>query len=144
VTHAVILWRAGTLPGIILGIGLGSMAANGIDRLATGVVHDWLSIGTMSWNLADFGVLLFVVVYAVHALRALSPPATGQHELVRAVAGERAADDGIDPANREQGVGRTDPCREPVVQAGHHVHGGEGVRDRNGRRDHRSRTHGEE
>jgi lipoprotein signal peptidase len=72
IAHAVALWRRHLRPTVILGIGLGSIAANLIDRLATGTVHDWLVIGSTAWNVADLGVLVFVVVYAVQALRNVS------------------------------------------------------------------------
>jgi lipoprotein signal peptidase len=100
-THAVVLWRRGSLPGVVLGVGFGSIAANLIDRVATGVVHDWISIRTMSWNLADFGILLFVAFYALCALRTVPGDAGRQAELVRAVSGERTADNGIGPASSE-------------------------------------------
>ncbi len=72
IAHALVLWHRKLLPTVILGIGLGSITANLIDRLATGTVHDWLVIGSTTWNLADLGVLVFAVVYAVQASRTIT------------------------------------------------------------------------
>ena len=72
IAPAVALWQRRLLPTVIVGIGLGSIAANLLDRLATGTVHDWLAVGTTAWNLADLGVIAFLVSYAVQASRTVT------------------------------------------------------------------------
>lgn len=65
--HAVSLTVRGHLSASILGIGLGGIFANAVDRVATGAVHDFFRVGAVVINVADAAILVLLSGYAVVA-----------------------------------------------------------------------------
>jgi lipoprotein signal peptidase len=61
--HAQYLFCRNRLAPWAIGCLAGGALANGIDRLATGAVHDWLALRTVSANVADAAILLGLVAY---------------------------------------------------------------------------------
>ncbi len=61
--HAQYLCHRHRLAPWPIGCIAGGALANGVDRLATGAVHDWLSLGTITANVADFAILAGLVAY---------------------------------------------------------------------------------
>ncbi|MEM8708364.1 MAG: signal peptidase II [Actinomycetota bacterium] len=71
--HGYVLRRR---PSGQLGYGLlvGGVAGNGIDRLVTGAVHDWLDLGVVIANVADFVLVAGLGWYVVAAWRSADEP----------------------------------------------------------------------
>ena len=59
------LARRGRLPVWVPGLLLGGAAANLLDRIAFGAVHDWLRVPHFDLNLADLFVLAGVVGFGL-------------------------------------------------------------------------------
>jgi lipoprotein signal peptidase len=65
VVHTFFLWREGRAPGWIfptLGAGI---VGNATDRLADGVVTDWLALGPVAANLADLMIAIALVAHVL-------------------------------------------------------------------------------
>ena len=65
---------AAWIPGLLIGGGLANLA----DRVVFGAVHDWLRIGPINYNIADFlvlaGVIGWVLVLTVRRARQVADP----------------------------------------------------------------------
>lgn len=61
--HALYLCRRDRLPAWSIACLGGGAVANGLDRLASGAVHDWLALATVSANVADLAILLGLFAY---------------------------------------------------------------------------------
>lgn len=75
--HTVRMVRQGVLSPINGVMILAGAIANGIDRLVTGVVHDFIDLTVAIANVADFAILWGIVVYLIVAWRTVgqsTPP----------------------------------------------------------------------
>ena len=63
VTHVVRLTARQVLPGWVSALLVAGIGANLVDRLATGAVHDWLHLGFVIANVADFALVIGGVAY---------------------------------------------------------------------------------
>ncbi len=67
--HTLLLVRSGRLSpvnGVMLPAGA---LANGVDRLATGAVHDFIDLAVVIANIADFAIVWGIIAYMVAAWR---------------------------------------------------------------------------
>ena len=65
--HAAKLTTRGVLPIWVTAALAAGAVANGVDRVATGAVHDWLYLGYVVANLADFALVAGLGMYLVTA-----------------------------------------------------------------------------
>jgi lipoprotein signal peptidase len=71
--YTVLQARRRKLPVLVPGLLIGGAAANLLDRLLFGSVHDWLYLPKVVVNLADIAVVVGVIGYLVfHALQGFS------------------------------------------------------------------------
>lgn len=75
--HAIQLYLRGAFPAMGLASLLAGAAANAIDRLLTGGVHDWLRTGPIVINIADVLIVIGLVWYVVASGRATTASAQG-------------------------------------------------------------------
>jgi lipoprotein signal peptidase len=68
--HACWSWYSGRMATVVLGVLLGGMLANLVDRLADGSVTDWLPVGPIVLNVADVEVWVGLIGYGVAIVRA--------------------------------------------------------------------------
>ena len=58
----VIFLRKAWVSGAAFGLFAGGVLGNAIDRIVTGGVHDWLNLGVVIANVADFALLAGIVI----------------------------------------------------------------------------------
>ncbi|MFK8025656.1 MAG: signal peptidase II [Ilumatobacter sp.] len=72
--HALALTQDHQHRPLVLAPIIGGALANTLDRLATGVVHDWLDVGVFTTNLAEVMMFAGLVVYVWLAWRVAPSP----------------------------------------------------------------------
>lgn len=72
-THTVVLSRTNRLSWVALALLVAGAAANAVDRIVTGAVHDWLWLGWVIANIADAWLIVGLGMYMVAAWRSTEP-----------------------------------------------------------------------
>lgn len=71
--HTVVLSRTNRLSWVALALLVAGAAANAVDRIVTGAVHDWLWLGWAIANIADAWLIVGLGMYMVAAWRSTEP-----------------------------------------------------------------------